>query len=72
MLASKKGLLITTDIQAKQLILFLNEEYEGKIVVKDLDDTHVLISPAYLTLVQTAVKQMQEENVFKRKDRLAP
>jgi Transcription factor TFIIH complex subunit Tfb5 len=61
------GTLITTDIPTKQLIVYLNEQNEHRIIIQDLDDTHVLIDPRYLDYVTTECERLHEQNVFERK-----
>ena len=61
------GTLITTDIPTKQLIVFLNQENGGCIIVKDLDDKHVLIDSRYVDYVKAECERLHESNVFERK-----
>ena len=61
------GTLITTDIPTKQLIVYLNERNDNKIIIQDLDDTHVLIDPRYLEYVTEECERLHEQNVFERK-----
>jgi hypothetical protein len=61
------GTLITTDVPTKQLIVFLNQENGDRIIVKDLDDKHVLIDSRYVDYVRTECERLHESNVFERK-----
>eukprot|EP00601_Ochromonadales_sp_CCMP2298_P023902 CAMPEP_0173292438 /NCGR_PEP_ID=MMETSP1143-20121109/12731_1 /TAXON_ID=483371 /ORGANISM="non described non described, Strain CCMP2298" /LENGTH=74 /DNA_ID=CAMNT_0014231831 /DNA_START=214 /DNA_END=435 /DNA_ORIENTATION=- len=63
---ARAGLLITTDIPTKQLILFLNDENNDEIVILDLDDTHVLIRPEFLDYVTAEVQRLFDQNTFER------
>ena len=56
-----------SDVPTKQLIVFLDNENENKIILKDLDDTHVVIRSAYVNYVQEECERLHEQNVFERK-----
>ncbi len=58
------GSLIVTDVPAKQLIMYLNEENEKKIVIKDLDDKTLFIETRYVDYVKREVSRLLELNVF--------
>ncbi len=62
------GILITTDIPTKHLILFLDKENNRNIVIKDLDDHHLLINPAYRDFVREEVERLYNQNTYERKD----
>ena len=51
-----------SDVAIKQLILALHEEKH--FVLKDLDDTHLLIDSAYVDIVKTAVAEILEKNIW--------
>lgn len=59
-----EGSLITTDVATKQLILYINKENKDKIVLQDLDDTHVLIDSRYETYLKEEVARLLERNMY--------
>lgn len=61
------GVLVTTDIPTKQLIMWLDQENDSRIVIKDLDDKHVLIDARYVDFVRSECDRLHEQNVFERK-----
>ena len=63
-----KGTLIMTDIPSKQLIMYLNDENDKKIVLFDLDDTRVFIDTKYVEYVKEWVSRLYEQNVFEVSD----
>ena len=64
MSASLSGSLIVTDVPAKQLILYLNEENERKIVIRELDEKTLFIETRYVDYVKREVARLFELNVF--------
>lgn len=62
-----RGVMITTDIPTKQLIKFLDDENENRIIIHDLDDKHVLINSCYLEYVTKECERLHEANIFERK-----
>lgn len=61
------------DVATKQLILFLDRENQrsqgqgkGRIVLKDLDDKHVLIDAAYVSYVKKEVERLYDQNTYDR------
>ena len=67
MFHSTKGVLITTDQPTKQLISHLNEINQRKIILNELDDTHVFINPAFEDFVKSEVQKIYEQHTFERK-----
>jgi hypothetical protein len=67
-----KGVLVTTDIPAKELIVFLNRENGGKIVLKELDDNHLLINPAYVDYVKSEVARLLDQNYYELPEGVQP
>ena len=63
-----EGVLITTDIAAKEMILVLNRENDGNIVLKELDDTHLLIRTEWVDRVQEEVARRFDQNYYVRPD----
>jgi TFIIH basal transcription factor complex TTD-A subunit len=51
-----------SDIPVKQLILMLNERQN--FVISDLDDTHLLVDPAFLEFIQKEVTEKLEKNIY--------
>ena len=56
--------MIVTDVPAKQLILYLNEENEKKIILRELDDKTLFIETRYVDYVKREVSRIFELNVF--------
>ena len=54
--------MVCSDAPAKQLIMHLNETRQ--FVIKDLDETHVLIDPVYLDFVTNTVEETLEKNIW--------
>ena len=49
------------DPATKQLVLYIcNENVGKKIIVQDLDDTHVLVNPAYVQYLKNEVARLLE------------
>jgi len=61
---SARGSLITTDIPTKQLILFINKDNGGRLVLQDLDDTHVLVDSRYVQFLKDEVARLLEKNMY--------
>ena len=52
------------DPATKQLVLYVcNENVGKKIIVQDLDDTHVLVNPAYVQYLKNEVARLLEKNM---------
>jgi hypothetical protein len=62
-----QGVLITTDIPTKQIIMFLNEQHNRQLVIKDLDDKNVLVRPQYKELILREVENIYNKNTYERK-----
>ncbi len=58
------GSLIETDVPAKQLIKYLNEENEKKIIIRELDEKTLFIETRYVDYVKREVARLFELNVF--------
>jgi len=53
------------DPATKQLVLYIcNENVGKKIIVQDLDDTHVLVNPAYVQYLKNEVARLLEKNMY--------
>jgi hypothetical protein len=64
------GLLISTDIPTKQIIMYVNEANGGRIILKDLDDCHVLIDSRYKDFLNAQVEQLFNKNTYERKQQM--
>lgn len=64
----RSGRLIVTDVPAKQLIHYLNDQNDKQIIIADLDDTRVFIDSRYMDYVREHVYNMFEVNVFETSD----
>lgn len=68
------GLLIKTDIPTKVLIMFIHNSYTSKgihIVLKELDDCHVLIDARYRDLLTEQLEILFNRNTYERKQGVA-
>lgn len=63
MVVSDKGVLIECDPQMKQFILYLDDKQPAgsKIVLKDLDATHVFVDSAYVELIKNQIEDLMEQ-----------
>ncbi len=64
---TSSGYLVTTDIPTKQLIMHVNDLNGGRIVLKDLDDCHVLIDVKYRDFLNSQVELLFNRNTYERK-----
>ncbi|ELR23285.1 RNA polymerase II transcription factor B subunit 5, putative [Acanthamoeba castellanii str. Neff] len=62
MVHATKGVLVTCDATMKQFLLFLDKEHH--FIIKDLDETHLLVDAAKATLIQEKMNEMYEENTY--------
>ncbi|KAL7421648.1 hypothetical protein Q5752_003417 [Cryptotrichosporon argae] len=60
------GTLITCDSAAKQIILHLDGQREGpgKFVLRDIDDTHVLVKTVFLAEIKELLQEELEKNTY--------
>jgi TFIIH basal transcription factor complex TTD-A subunit len=65
MVVSNEGVLIKCDPQMKQFILFLDEKQPpgSKIVLKDLDATHVFVETKYVETIKSKIEELMEQQV---------
>jgi TFIIH basal transcription factor complex TTD-A subunit len=65
MVVSNEGVLIKCDPQMKQFILFLDEKQPtgSKIVLKDLDATHVFVETKYVETIKNKIEELMEQQV---------
>lgn len=63
MVVSDKGVLIECNPQMKQFILYLDEKQPvgSKLVLKDLDATHVFVESKYVDLIKTQIEDLMEQ-----------
>lgn len=59
-----EGSLISCDVPTKQLIVYINRENQDRIILRDLDDTHVLIDSRYVSYLQEEVARLLERNMY--------
>lgn len=67
-------LLRCSDPAMKQFVLSLDEERTKaqnlpSFVMQNLDETHLLVDPASVTLIQKKMEELQESNTFSRDDK---
>ena len=60
---SDKGVLIECAPQMKQFILFLDDKQPdgNRIVLKDLDATHLFIDEKYVDLIKNKIEDLMEQ-----------
>lgn len=63
MVVSDKGVLIECDPQMKQFILYLDEKRPSgsKLVLKDLDATHVFVESKCVDFIKTQIDDLMEQ-----------
>lgn len=63
MVVSDIGVLIKCDPQMKQFILYLDEKQPAgsKLVLKDLDATHVFVDTKYVDFIKTKIDDLMEQ-----------
>lgn len=61
---SVEGSLISCDVPTKQLIVYINRENQDRIILRDLDDTHVLIDSRYVDYLKEEVARLLERNMY--------
>lgn len=63
MVVVDKGTLIECDPQMKQFILYLDEKRtsETKLVLKDLDATHLFVDTKYVDFIKTQIEDLMEQ-----------
>jgi len=62
--ATKSGSLLTTDVPTKQLLIYIDKENGNKIILQDLDDTHVLVDSRYVQYLKEEVARLLEKNMY--------
>ena len=53
---------ISRDVPTKQLILYINKLNNGQVVIKDLDDTHVLVHKDYVAVLKKRVQEFYDNS----------
>lgn len=63
MVVSDKGVLIECDPQMKQFILYLDEQRPvgSKLVLKDLDATHVFVDSNQVEFIKKEIDDLMEK-----------
>ncbi|WVR08579.1 hypothetical protein IAU60_005634 [Kwoniella sp. DSM 27419] len=62
----KTGVLVTCDSAAKQILLHLDSQREGprKFLVRDIDETHVMIKREYVEEIKELLQDELEKNTY--------
>jgi len=60
------GVLVTCDSAAKQILLHIDSGREGpsKFILRDVDDTHVLVKKDYLEEINELLQDELEKNTY--------
>ena len=66
MAESHKGVLVTCDIPTMQVIKFLDRQDGGHLIIKELDDTHVLIQKTFLAMIHQKMEELHRDNHYER------
>lgn len=63
MVVVDKGVLIECDPQMKQFILYLDDKRPigSKLVLKDLDATHIFVDSKYVDFIKTQIEDLMEQ-----------
>lgn len=71
MVAVDQGVLIECDPQMKQFILFLDEKRPGgdKIVIKDLDSTHIFVESHSVRTIKEQIEDLMEQVNYTEQDK---
>ena len=64
MVGSYKGVMIECDESVKVIIQEFNSRNGGKVVVFDLDETHLIITPDSLAGLRAFVEETLEANTY--------
>lgn len=66
MVVSLQGVLIECDPQMKQFILYLDEKQDtkSKIVLQDLDATHVFVESNSVNDIKEKIEQLMDQATF--------
>ncbi|KAG1666885.1 hypothetical protein FOA52_013518 [Chlamydomonas sp. UWO 241] len=66
MVSASKGVIVQCDIPTKVLIASLNEGCGtgDRVVLRELDDTTLLINPKFVDLVKEALQKHTDKNTF--------
>jgi len=62
MVNATHGILLTCDKSLKQYLLFLNKTHH--FIIRDLDDTHLLVDNSVLTFLQDKLDELNDENTY--------
>ena len=64
MAEATRGVFITCDIPIKEFLLHLNRQEDGKIVLEDLDDTHLFVTEESIPFIRQKLDELYNENQF--------
>ncbi|GBF90412.1 hypothetical protein Rsub_03408 [Raphidocelis subcapitata] len=66
MVFASQGVLVTTDVPTKELLVYENNKAAptSKFIITVLDDTHILVKPDFVGLVKDLVKDFNNRNVY--------
>lgn len=66
MVYASNGVLVTTDIPTKELLLYENNKApaSSKFIISVLDDTHIFIKADKIDLVREKVTEFNDKNVY--------
>ncbi|KAI8468041.1 MAG: TFIIH subunit TTDA/Tfb5 [Monoraphidium minutum] len=66
MVYASNGVLITTDIPTKELLIHENSKAapNNKFLISVLDDTHLFVKPDKVEFVQEKVREFNDRNVY--------
>jgi len=62
MVNATHGLLLTCDSSIKQFLLHLDKEHH--FIIRDLDDTHLLVDASVTSFLQEKLDELQDENTY--------
>jgi len=52
------------DVITKQTIIHLHNQNNKKLIIKDLDDTHLLVDPEWVEFIKEATFNILEKNLY--------
>jgi len=64
MTEATRGVFITCDIPIKEFLCWLNDEEDGKIILEDLDDTHLFVTEESIPFIRKKLEELYNENQF--------
>lgn len=65
MVTASSGTLLTCDVPTRQFLIWLNKQTKGEaFIIRELDDTHLLVKDNYVDFVVQQVKAFNNKNVY--------